>query len=78
MGKQKFGALRRPSSRTKSQCQQTQALRVYSRHTQANAIDFLDYVIKSFPFRIREARADNDHEFQAKFHWHVEDLIGAQ
>lgn len=49
------------------------ALKVYSRHTQANAIDFLDYVIKSFPFRIREVRTDNGHEFQAKFHRHVED-----
>lgn len=49
------------------------ALKVYSRHTQANAIDFLDYVIKSFPFRIREVRTDNGHEFQAKFHWHVEE-----
>ena len=35
------------------------ALKVYSRYTQANAIDFLDYVIKSFPFRIREVRTDN-------------------
>ena len=48
-------------------------LKVYSRHTQANAINFLDYVIRSFPFRIREVRTDNGHEFQAKFHWHVED-----
>jgi transposase InsO family protein len=49
------------------------ALQVYTRHTQANAIDFIDCVIKSFPFRIREVRTDNGHEFQAKFHWHVED-----
>ena len=49
------------------------ALKVYNRHTQANAILFIDYVIKSFPFRIREVRTDNGHEFQAKFHWHVED-----
>jgi len=49
------------------------ALKVYSRHTQANAIAFIGYVIKSFPFRIREVRTDNGHEFQAKFHWHVED-----
>lgn len=28
---------------------------------------------KSFPFRIREVRTDNGHEFKAKFHWHVED-----
>ncbi|MBU2934629.1 MULTISPECIES: integrase core domain-containing protein [Pacificibacter] len=26
------------------------------------------------PFLIREVRTDNGHEFQAKFHWHVEDL----
>jgi transposase InsO family protein len=50
------------------------ALKVYSRHTKSNAIDLLDYVIKSFPFRIREVRTDNKHEFQAKFHWQVEDL----
>jgi transposase InsO family protein len=26
-----------------------------------------------FPFRIRKVRTDNGHEFQAKFHWHIED-----
>jgi hypothetical protein len=40
---------------------------------QANPIDFLDYAIKSFPFRLREVRTDNGHEFQTKFHWNVED-----
>ena len=30
-------------------------------------------MIGTFPFRIREIRTDNGHEFQAKFHWHVED-----
>ncbi len=49
------------------------ALKVYERHTQANAIQFVDHVIATFPFRIREIRTDNGHEFQAKFHWHVED-----
>ena len=49
------------------------ALKVYDRHTQANAIDFVDHVIEKFPFRIKEIRTDNGHEFQAKFHWHVED-----
>ena len=49
------------------------ALKVYTRHTQANAIKFVDHVIETFPFRIREVRTDNGHEFQAKFHWHVED-----
>ena len=50
------------------------ALKVYEKHTQANAIDFTNHIIEKFPFRIREIRTDNGHEFQAKFHWHVEDL----
>ena len=49
------------------------ALKIYRRRTQANAIDFVDHAIDIFPFRIREIRTDNGHEFQAKFHWHVED-----
>jgi transposase InsO family protein len=49
------------------------ALKIYKKHTQENAIDFVDYVIEKLPFRIREIRTDNGHEFQAKFHWHVED-----
>ena len=50
------------------------ALKIYKRHTQENAIDFIDYVIEKFPFRIHTVRTDNGHEFQAQFHWHVEDL----
>ena len=49
------------------------ALKIYDRHTQANAVDFIDTVIARFPVRIREVRTDNGDEFQAKFHWHVED-----
>ena len=49
------------------------ALKIYNKHTQANAISFIDHIIETFPFRIREVRTDNGHEFQAKFHWHVED-----
>ena len=49
------------------------ALKVYDKHTQANAIDFVDHIIEKFPFRIKEIRTDNGHAFQAKFHWHVED-----
>jgi transposase InsO family protein len=49
------------------------ALKVYKRHNQENAIDFLDYVIKKFPFRIKMIRTDNGHEFQAKFHWYCMD-----
>ena len=50
------------------------ALKVYRQHTQTNAIDFINYVVEKFPFRIKIVRTDNGHEFQAKFHWHVEDL----
>ncbi len=49
------------------------ALKIYKRHTQANAIDSIDYVVKMFPFRIRTIRTDRGHEFQALFHWHVAD-----
>ena len=34
------------------------ALKVYDRHTQANAIAFIDHVIARFPFRIREVRTE--------------------
>jgi transposase InsO family protein len=49
------------------------ALKIYRRHTQKNAIDFVDHVIEKFPFRIHTIRTDRGHEFQAQFHWHVED-----
>jgi len=49
------------------------ALRVYERHNQKSAIDFVDYVVEKFPFRIHTIRTDRGHEFQAQFHWHVED-----
>ncbi len=48
-------------------------MKIYSRHTQKNAIDFIDYVIEKFPFRLHTIRTDRGHEFQALFHWHVED-----
>ena len=44
------------------------ALRIYDRHTPKNAIDFVDYVIEKFPFRIHTIRTDRGHEFQALFH----------
>jgi transposase InsO family protein len=50
------------------------ALKVYPRHNQVTAIKFVEYVIRKFPFRIHTIRTDNGHEWQAKFHWHVEDL----
>ena len=50
------------------------ALKIYRKHTQQNAIKFIDHVISKFPFRINTVRTDNGHEFQAKFHWHLADL----
>jgi IS30 family transposase len=50
------------------------ALKIYRRHTQANAIDFIDYVVTKFPFRIHTICTDRGDEFQALFHWHVADL----
>jgi transposase InsO family protein len=49
------------------------ARKVYKRHTQVSAIDFVDHIIEKFPFRIQQIRTENGHAFQAKFHWHVDD-----
>lgn len=50
------------------------ALKIYERHNQANTIDFIDYIVNKFPFRIKTIRTDNGHEFQVKFNWHVHEL----
>ena len=50
------------------------ALQIYPKHNQDCAIKFMDYVIEKFPFRISMVRTDRGHEFQARFHFHVEDL----
>ncbi len=49
------------------------ALQIFPKHNQDCAIKFMDYVIEKFPFRISTVRTDRGHEFQARFHWHVED-----
>ena len=49
------------------------ALQIYAKHNQDCAIKFIDYVIEKFPFRISMVRTDRGHEFQARFHFHVED-----
>jgi transposase InsO family protein len=51
------------------------ALKIYPKHNQASAIEFVNYVRERFPFRIHTIQTDNGHEFQAKFHWHCEDLV---
>jgi transposase InsO family protein len=49
------------------------ALKIYPHHNQSSAIDFIDYVVEKFPFRVHTVRTDWGHEFQAQFHWPVED-----
>jgi transposase InsO family protein len=49
------------------------ALQIFAEHNQDRAIQFMDYVVEKFPFRISTVRTDRGHEFQARFHWHVED-----
>jgi transposase InsO family protein len=49
------------------------ALQIFAQHNQDAAIQFMNYVIEKFPFRINTVRTDHGHEFQARFHWHVED-----
>jgi transposase InsO family protein len=73
--KQKKGApVRRYQYTAIDDATRVRALKIYRRHTQANAIDFINYVVDKFSFRIRTIRTDRGHEFQALFHWHVADL----
>ena len=55
-------------------CTRVRALKIYEQHNQSSSIDFINYVVDKFPFRIKTIRTDNGHEFQTKFHWHVSDL----
>jgi transposase len=77
----KFLTLKAPGGKTVRRFQYTaiddatriRALKIYPRHNQTNAMSFLDYVLEKFPFRVQTIRTDRGHEFQALFHWHVED-----
>jgi len=53
------------------------ALKIYKAHTQTSSIGFVNYVIEKFSFRIKMISTGNGHEFQTKFHWHV-DALGMQ
>jgi len=63
-----------PDARYRVMTTRVRALKIYQRHTQKNAIAFVDHIVAKFPFRIQQIRTDRGHEFQAQFHWHVEDL----
>jgi transposase InsO family protein len=73
--KDKYGKrLKRYQYTAIDDCTRVRALKIYKQHTQVSSIDFLNHVVKKFPFRIKTIRTDNGHEFQTKFHWHVADL----
>ncbi len=72
--RKKGGPVRRYQYTAIDDTTRIRALKVYRRHTQANAIDFINYVVEKFPFRICTIQTDRGHEFQALFHWHVADL----
>jgi transposase InsO family protein len=55
-------------------CTRIRALKIYQKHNQNSSIDFLNYVVDKFPFRIKMIRTDNGHEFQTMFHWHAAEL----
>ena len=55
-------------------CTPIRALKIYEYHNQTSSIDFINYVVEKFPFRIKTIRTDNGHEFQSKFQWHISDL----
>lgn len=69
-GKKMFGHHTRPSAVPLG----FRTLKVYPRHTQENAVDFINYVVDKLPFRIKAVRTENRHEFQAKSNWHVQGL----
>ncbi len=57
------------------------ALKVYTCHTQKNAINFVNHIINKFPFKIQQIRTDRGHVREADVYvnfrrnsWHVEDL----
>lgn len=54
-------------------CTRIRAIKIYDKHNQEQAIDFIAYVVKKFPFRIHTIQTDNGHEFQSKFNWYVQD-----
>ena len=54
-------------------CTRLRVLRLYDRLSQKTAIEFIDYALERFPFRVAVIQTDNGSEFQAAFHWHVLD-----
>jgi transposase InsO family protein len=54
-------------------CTRLRVLRAYPRCNQQTAIQFLDYLLARFPFRVDVIQTDNGAEFASQFHYHVLD-----
>ena len=65
--------IRRYQYTTIDDATRVRALKIYQWHNQKSSIDFIDYVVEKFPFRIHTVRTDRGHEWQTQFHWHVKD-----
>lgn len=54
-------------------CTRLRILRIYPKHDQKTAIEFMDYVLARLPFQVEKVQTDNGAEFQSAFHWHLID-----
>ena len=54
-------------------CTRLRVLRIYDRLNQKTAIQFADFLLDKFPFRVEVIQTDNGSEFQTAFHWHLAD-----
>jgi len=54
-------------------CTRLRVLRIYDRLNQKTAIQFADFLLDKFPFRVEAIQTDNGSEFQSAFHWHLLD-----
>ena len=68
-----YGKIKRYQYTAIDDCTRIRAMKIYNKHNQKSSIDFLNYVIEKFPFRIHTIQTDNGHEFQSKFNWRVQD-----
>jgi Integrase core domain len=54
-------------------CTRLRVLRIYDRLNQKTALQFADFVLGKFPFRVETIQTDDGSEFQSAFHWHLLD-----
>jgi len=54
-------------------CTRLRVLRIYDKLNQKTAIQFADFLLDKFPFRVEVIQTDNGSEFQSAFHWHLLD-----